>query len=338
MGKALIQTDYCMTRAFATIGVSVEVLLKVIRLKRKQPGTIMRSTIRRFATLAASGALALAGPAGAAVTGGPPIAYTVVNGTSSIVYLTNGVGSSPIKLYTGSSRTNIDQVDMRPGGHELAVQEGSAAQNVIKIITYNDSGVSTGVSTLPGDGCTPTGFDYHPSGDGSLIVARYCGSAQELEVRRFVNGAYEASPIVTLGTGATNAMGDVRWLADGAGFLLAYSNSTTGPRIQRHMLSNPTAPVTVWSGAGDLPHWFDVAHCAGCTKLLYTDASWNLHEVTFDDFGGTDHGVIMAGADGHYSPSGQILYRVSNKTSQQLKIDSQVLVSKGTFGGKDWRQ
>src|SRR5205085_939719 len=181
--------------------------------------------------------------------------------------------------------------------------------------------------------------------DGSMIVARYCGAAQNLEVRRFTNGAFESSPIITLGTGVDSAMGPIRWLGDGSGFLLAYDSSSGGVQIQRRDSSNPSAPVTVWSMANpsSLPNWFDVARCSGaldasCSKFLYTDQSGSLHRVHFDSFGGIDEGVLMAGADGHYSPdNSHILYRVSNTTSQQLKIDGTALVSKGTFAGKDWR-
>ena len=155
----------------------------------------------------------------------------------------------------------------------------------------------------------------------------------------------ESSPIITLGTGADSAMGPIRWLGDGSGFLLAFDTTTGGVRIQRHELSNPSAPVTVWSmsNPSSLPSWFDVARCSGaldssCAKFLYTDGAGNLHRVHFDDFGGTDEGVLMAGTDGHYSPdNGHILYRLSGKSSQQLKIDSITLLPKGTFAGKDWR-
>lgn len=299
---------------------------------------------RLSTALAGSLALFVASPALSA-TGGPGIAYSIQSGSTYSIYLVNPDGTGTVKLYTAPVKTNIVELDMRPGGNELAIIEGSAARNSLKIITYTDAGARTSVNAVPMDGCTATGIDYHPSGDGSLIVARYCGAAQDLEIRRFANGAFDSSPIVTLGTGVDNAMGQIRWLGDGSGFLLAYTNTTSGARIQRHELSNPSAPVTVWSmgSPSSLPSWFDVARCSGaldssCSKFLYTDASWNLHRVHFDDFGGTDEGVLMAGADGHYSPdNSHILYRVSNKTSQQLKIDSNLLVAKGTFSGKDWR-
>jgi hypothetical protein len=288
-------------------------------------------------------AIAFADPALAATPGGPPIAYALQSGYTYSIFLTNPNGTGTVKLYTGPNKANIGQIDMRPGGNELAILEGSAARNSLKIITYSDAGSRTSVTTLPMGDCTATGIDYHPS-DGSLIVARYCGSAQNLEVTRFANGAFDA-PIITLGTGTNNAMGPIRWLGDGSGFLLAYISTSTNAQIRRHDMSNPNAPVTVWSMANpsSLPSWFDVARCAGtldasCSMFLYTDGAWNLHRVHFDGFGGTDEGILLAGADGHYSPdNSQILYRVSNKTSQQLKIDSQVLVSKGTFAGKDWR-
>jgi hypothetical protein len=299
---------------------------------------------RQLATVLGFSALFFAAPALAA-TGGPAIAYSIQNGSTFSIYLTNPDGSGTVKLYTAPVKTNIAQIDMRPGGNQLAIIEGSAGRNLLKIIAYTDAGNPTSIATVDMSGCTATGIDYHPSGDGSMIVARYCGSAQNLEVRRFTNGAFESSPIVTLGTGVDSAMGPIRWLGDGSGFLLAYDTITGGVRIQRHELSNPNAPVTVWSmpNPSNLPNWFDVARCSGaldstCAKFLYTDGSGNLHQVHFDDFGGTDEGVLMAGADGHYSPdNSQILYRVSNKTNQQLKIDSTTLVSKGTFAGKDWR-
>ena len=289
----------------------------------------------------------MAAPAGAAV-GGPPIAYAQLSGSTQSIYLLNADGSGKVKLYTTGNKVNVGQIDIRPGGNQLAIIESSVAggQGVLKLINYSDAGASQSVTTIAEPGCTALGVDYHPS-DGSLLVSRYCNSAEVQEVRRYANGAWDANPLFAVTNGnPSKAAGYVRWLGDGSGFLWAAADTANGAGIQRHNLSNPSAPTRIYStGSLALPTWFDVARCAAaldasCAKLLVTNQSGQIHVVTFDDFGGTDQGTLYSNAsDGHFSPdNSRILWRLQTKSDYQLKIDNQILVSKGTFAGKDWRQ
>lgn len=298
------------------------------------------------AFLLASAAFA-ADPASAA-PGGPSIAYALESGSTQSIYLQNQDGSGKVKVYTGGNKVRIVQIDVRPGGNQLALIETSVSggQGVLKMINYSDAGVAQQAFTIAEPGCTAQGVDYHPS-DGSMLVSRYCNSAEIQEVRRFANGAWDADGLFGVTNGnPSKAAGFVRWLGDGSGFLWAAADTTTGGGIQRHNLSNPSAPRRIYStGSLSLPSWFDVAHCLGpldasCSKLLVTDQAGQIHSVTFDDFGWADRGILYSSAsDGHYAPdNSQVLWRQQVKSSYQLKIDNQNFGAKGTYTAKDWRQ
>lgn len=305
--------------------------------------------IRRISILGCiAGLLAAASPA-AAVTGGPPIAYAFNGGKTIDVYLSNADGSGKVKVYSTTSKNNLWQIDVRPGGNQLALVENlspPSIQGTIKIISYSDSGAVTNVSAISPGNCQVLGIDYHPT-DGSLLVSRYCNQASVIEVRRLVNGVYDSSPIVTLSNDGNSAAGYVRWLGDGSGFLWAFATTPQGGRIERHMLSNPYAPVTVYqTGDFSLPNWLDVARCTGaldssCSKILVTTRAGQLQFVAFDDFGGSSPVDLFTknSVDGHYSPdNGHILWRYQTHSGYQLMIDNGVFVSKGATGVKDWRQ
>lgn len=299
----------------------------------------------------AAALFASASPAAAATPGGPPIAYAVNSANAFAVTLTNPDGSGKANVYTTASKTTITEVDVRPDGNQMAILETSiaAGQGVLKIVNYSDAGVRTGVTTVDRGGCMILGVDYHPT-NGTLLVSRYCNGAAIQEVRVYdpASNSWATDPLVQVTNGNPDkAAGMVRWLGDGSGFLWVVSDTSIGGRIQRHNLSNPYAPVTLYStGSLDQPQWFDVAHCSGsldssCSKMLVTVPSGVIHLVTFDDFGGTDQGAIFPinSTDGHYSPdNAHILWRLQTKGGTQLKIDNNVFVSKGTIGGKDWRQ
>jgi len=283
------------------------------------------------------------------VPGGAPVAYAVNSGKTIDVDLSNADGSGKVKVYSTSSKTNLWQIDVRPGGNQLAVVEqiSPTIMSNIKIISYSDSGVASAPIVVPPGNCQVLGIDYHPT-DGSLLVSRYCNQATVIEVRRLVNGVYDSTPIITQNNASGDtAAGYVRWLGDGSGFLLAIGTSTGGGTIERRMMSNPYAPVTVYNtGSFALPTWFDVARCAGaldssCSKILVTTREGVLHLVTFDSFGGTDQGVIHSpnATDGHFSPdNSRILWRYQTHSGYQLMIDNAVFLSKGGTGVKDWRQ
>ena len=230
-------------------------------------------------------------------------------------------------------------IDIDPTSNRLVITESSSKG--LKLITYNDAGVRQSVTSVNPDGCFVQGIDFHPT-DGSLLVSRYCQATSVLEVRRYTSAGYDSSALYNAGDPQTDAIGTVRWIGDGSGFLLQHGNVSSGGHIQRHNLSNPSAPVDVWFNSDFTKGYqsFDVARCPSsidCTKLVASDGQ-NLYEVNFDDFGGSAPVLLRAGNDGHYSPNNsQILYRIAAKSGQQLMIDSTTLVSKISAGAKDWR-
>src|SRR5438270_13567547 len=129
----------------------------------------IRASIMSFAAIA----LASASPA-LAVAGGPPIAYALASGQTQSIYLANPDGSGTAKLYTGGSKVNIIEIDMRPGGNQMAILEQSVAggQGVLKIINYSDAGVLQNVTNVDCGDCQNLGVDYQPT-DGWLLVRRY---------------------------------------------------------------------------------------------------------------------------------------------------------------------
>jgi hypothetical protein len=290
--------------------------------------------------------LGAASPA-AAGTGGPPIAYAVNSGKTIDVYLSNADGTGKVKVYSTTSKNNLWQIDVRPGGNQLALIENvpPSIMGTIKIINYSDSGAVTGVTSVNSGNCQVLGFDYHPT-DGSLLVSRYCNRATVIEVLRVVNGVYDSTPTITLNNDGNSAAGYVRWLGDGSGFLWAFATVSGGAAVQRHLMSNPYAPVTVYqTGSLALPSWFDVARCAGtldssCSKFVVTTQNGELHSVTFDSGGWVDQGILHTNAaDGHYSSdNSRILWRYQTRNGYQLMIDNTVFLSKGGTGVKDWRQ
>lgn len=297
-----------------------------------------------MANFGAIAGLLLVSSATTAMAGGPPIAYAKESGYTFELFLTNPDGTGTVKLYTSPNKVSISHVDIRPGGNQLAIVESSGG-GVLKIIHYSDTGVVSSVATVANPGCVIRGIDYHPT-NGSLLVSRHCNQATIKEYRLYSNGAYESAALLTASDVYT-AFG--RWLGDGSGFLWAAGSPNSGGEIRRSSLSSSSAWSTVWrTGTMSTPGWFDVARCstgvlnAGCSKFLVTDETGGIHRVRFDDFGGTDEGIIFTNAaDGHFSPNNsEILYRLQTKSTYQLLIagpNPRTLVSRGRLLGKDWR-
>ena len=270
----------------------------------------------------------------------PPIAYAKEAGTSMDIYLANPNGTGAVKVYTTPAR-NSAILDMRPGDNELAVAESRSTG--FKIIRHTDAGVRTTITPFL-DSCRVNGFDYHPS-DGSLIVIRHCLNPQLVEVRIWTNGAY--GPPLLSTDGMNDASRGVRWLGDGSGFLLVYA-TPGGATLQRHNLSNPSAPTPIksWSGISNGPVGFDTARCQGqplgpaCSKILYDDAA-GIHELRFNDFGEVSDDLLIPGANnGRYSSdNSRILYRTQVKTGYTLSVTNpaQATATKGGYFSPDWR-
>src|SRR5205085_3105474 len=140
---------------------------------------------------------------------------------------------------------NLWQIDVRPGGNQLALVENVSPPSIygtIKIISYSDTGAVSNITSIAPGPCQVLGIDYHPT-DGSLLVSRYCNQAAIIEVRSLVDGTYAGAPLITLNNDGNSAAGYVRWLGDGSGVLWAFGTVSGGAHIERHLLSNPYAPV-----------------------------------------------------------------------------------------------
>src|SRR3982751_3191869 len=83
-------------------------------------GVLMGKITQALISISAAALLASGSPA-AAVPGGPPIAYAVNGGSTIDVYLSNADGSGKVKVYSTSSKHNLWQIDVRPGGNQLAL-------------------------------------------------------------------------------------------------------------------------------------------------------------------------------------------------------------------------
>ena len=299
----------------------------------------MGSYIRTSLIASTAVALASATPAFAAA-GGPEIAYALTSGNTQSIYLANADGTGTVKLYTTGSKVNVSEIDIRPGGNQMAIIENSIAggQGILKIINYSDAGVRQSVTPVSSGSCVVNGVDYHPT-DGSLLVSRHC-SGSSAEVVLYSGGAYASTPIVSY----NDTFGaKVRWINDGSGFLWSLSNAAGGGRIDRYDLSNTGAPVTVWSsGSNGAPSWFDVQRCGSsqsCDRMLVTTPSGGqVHEVSFSG-GGSDLRTVFtsANSDAHYSPdNAHILWWHQVQGNSSIMIDNNVFVKGG--GSKDWRQ
>lgn len=295
----------------------------------------------RYATLIsrillASASLALP----ATVAAAPPIAYAKESGSSFDIYLANPNGTGAVKLYS-TPANNSAILDLRPGDNELAIAESRG--NGFKIIRHTDAGVRTSITPFV-DSCRVNTLDYHPY-DGSLLVIRNCLNPQLVEIRVWANGAY--GPPLLSTDGMNDSYRAVRWLGDGSGFLLVYA-TWSGATLQRHSLSNPSAPTPIkfWSGASNGPSGLDTARCQGqplgsaCSKILYDDAS-GIHELRFDEFGEVSDTLVIPGAtNGRYSPdNSRILYRSQVRAGYTLNVTNpaQTTATKGGYMSPDWR-
>jgi hypothetical protein len=237
-------------------------------------------------------------------------------------------------LYSTAAKVGLGYLDMNPLVNQIAVIESRSTG--FKVINYNSAGVRQSVVAV-NDGCGTGGLDFNPI-DGSLLVQEYCASQDMIQIRRWTSAGFDTAPLVTFGSGQNQAVGQVRWLGDGTGFLVnyLYSDGTAlHRRLDRYMMGNLGAP----SGANAD---FDTARCGTgssgpCWALAYDDGTGHIHKLHFDSMGATEDSVL-AGGSPHFSPSnGQLVYRLQSKTNWLLKVDSNTLVSKGDVGsGIDW--
>src|SRR5579872_4616851 len=115
--------------------------------------------------------LSAAIPASAA----PPIAYAKVgSGNVDEVWLVNPDGTGATRVYRGTSKTSLFNVDVRPGGGQVAFIEFYQGTNYrIKIVSYDVNGVPQSTTTVPQPaGCTNNGLDFRA--DGLLLFSQLC--------------------------------------------------------------------------------------------------------------------------------------------------------------------
>lgn len=109
---------------------------------------------------------------------GPPIAYAKWAGITQEIYLVNPDGSGLTKLHTTPKNMAVGNLDLKPGGGEIAFSQGGA----LKILTYNSAGQPTAPLrsiSIPCAGNTyAAGKDYHT--DGTLLVSVNCGDGRSL--------------------------------------------------------------------------------------------------------------------------------------------------------------
>lgn len=120
---------------------------------------------------AAAGIALIATSANAGI--GPPIAYVKASGTAQEIYLVNPDGSALTKLYTAPRKMVVGNLDLKPGGGEIAF----SLSGDLKILSYDELGRPTASLRSIDFPCaneTVAEKDYHPS--GTLVVTVICGS------------------------------------------------------------------------------------------------------------------------------------------------------------------
>jgi len=265
---------------------------------------------RLIALLAASSVLAAA-----SANAAPPIAYAKLGSRGAQeVWLINPDGSSPTRVYSGPAKVSLSDLDVRPGGGQLAFIEGGTA---IKVVSYDTSGVQTRVDIVPqAAGCRDYGLDFR--GDGALLYGSNCGSGTSLNVKEW-NGATSIDLIAN----AKNQVNKIRWLRDGSGFVWQTATAT-GLEFRKSDLGNPSSWTVIWKipyPTGSVPN-LDMAHQTDA-MILNFGSSTQIERVPFDFAGVGPATVVATGGDGHFGPDdNQILYRVQTHKGWNLVVNT----------------
>jgi hypothetical protein len=174
-------------------------------------GTITRASVLFFASALFASSSGIAGV-------GPEIAYQEQHQNGDEIYLINPDGTGRSLVFKGPSKFFVSNLDMRPGGGELAV----ALRTRLFIVDYDDHGVKTSSREikLPTAGCNTGTLDYHPS-DGSLLVGQACGSSSTT-IFRLAPGAssLDSTPVLSF-----NYYAGVRWSRSGTKIYYSYGGA-----------------------------------------------------------------------------------------------------------------
>src|SRR5688572_26290952 len=115
---------------------------------------------------------------------GPEIAYATGGGRAE-VHLINADSSGHSLLYTAPRGAEINHVDIRPGGGQLAIEEHVSTKgrtptqiSKIKVIDYDANGVIVGAVRTHQLTCLTGSLDYHA--DGQSVLYRSCDTAPRI--------------------------------------------------------------------------------------------------------------------------------------------------------------
>lgn len=150
----------------------------------------------------------LVGAAGAEAAG-PPIAFVKRMSNGDEIHLMAPDGSGQIRLYKAPGKVQITDIDLRPGGGEIAFSENF---RTFKVLAFDSQG-----RFLPGNPrtiravsspCTLESPDYHPS-DGRLLFVEGC--SLDRAVRTVAPGASAPGPTIF----SSRAVMRARWSHSG---------------------------------------------------------------------------------------------------------------------------
>lgn len=136
-------------------------------------------------------------PAKAQTNEGPPIAYVKTLSNGDEIYLVDAGGGGLIRLYKAPSKTQITQLDLRPGGGEIAFLEGYTKLRILAFDSYGrpQPGYPRTVRTVASP-CTVESPDYHPS-NRTLLFVEGCG--RDRAIRLVQPGALQPDQSPLLG-------------------------------------------------------------------------------------------------------------------------------------------
>ena len=256
----------------------------------------------------------------AATSAAPPIAYSKVGtGGADEVWLVNPDGTGATRVYRGTAKTTLFNVDVRPGGGQVAFIESYQGANYrIKVVSYDVNGVTLSTTTVPQpSGCTNNGLDFRS--DGLLLFSQLCNRSTSNSIDTW-DGSTVTPVLANLGQNDTPWQ--VRWLPDGSGFLWrSIGLPATPQQLRESSLNNPSAWTVLWN-LGSTPSigWFDAAHQSNAILVTYSGPPAQVLKYPFDPISGVGSSTQLAsGTDGHYSPDdSQIVYRFQTKNGYNL--------------------
>jgi len=261
----------------------------------------------------------------------PPIAYAKVGaGNASEIWLVQPDGSGALRVYRGPSKVSVSDLDVRPGGGQIAFIEGITA---IKVVTYNSAGVQQRVEIVPQPtGCRNAGLDF--KADGELLFGQSCSGGTSRNVN-----IWDGSAVSTVIGNLDSQASKVRWLRDGSGFLWETATAS-GLDVRKSDLGNPSSWTVIWH----IPYptntiaYFDVAHQSDA-MLVSFGSSAQVQQVPFDFAGVGQPTVLAAAQDPHATPpDSQLLYRVQTHQGWNLVVKSGAAVKTIASGAgvTDW--